>query len=98
MRVDQRNPDGTTYSFRATVEKISPPELLVFRSVSAGTADFSPWEAVDTITFEEIAPGRTRMTAVTRVIAGPRRERESLMGAYTEGWGEALDKLQKALG
>lgn len=97
MRVDQRHPDGHVHSFRATIEKVAVPELLVYRSVSAGTADFAPWEALDTITFEEIGPSRTRLTAVTKVIAGPQRERRSLLGAYAGGWGEALDKLQKAL-
>ncbi len=97
MRVDQRNSDGSFHSFNATFSKVIPPELLVFRNASPGTADFSPWEALYTVTFEEPGPGRTRMTAVTEVVAGPEGERESLKEAYREGWGQSLDKLQKAL-
>src|SRR5213593_3500851 len=94
MRVDQRNPDGVIYSFNATFEKVIPPELLVYRHASPSTAGFSPWEALHTVTFEELGPRRTRVTAVTKVIAGPQEERESLMGAYREGWGQSFEKLQ----
>ncbi len=97
MRVDQRNADGSFYSSNCTFEKVISPELLVFRSASPGTADFSPWEALYTITFEELGPRETRVTAITKVVAGPREERKSLMKAYTEGWGQSLDKLQRAL-
>ena len=97
MRVDERFPDGHTYSFNATFEKVIPPELLVYRNASPGTADFSPWEARYTVTFEELGPRRTRVTAITVVVAGPREERESLKDAYRAGWGESFDKLQRAL-
>lgn len=97
MRVDQRNADGSFYSFRSTFEKFIPPELLVFRNESPGTADFSPWESLHTITFEELGPRMTRVTAITKVVAGPQEERESLMKAFRVGWGQSLDKLQEAL-
>ncbi len=97
MRVDQRNADGSFYSSNCTFEKVVPPELLVYRSASPGTAGFSPWEAMYTITFKELGPRKTRVTAITKVVAGPQRERESLMEAYRKGWGQSLDKLQGAL-
>ncbi|MDG6901952.1 MAG: SRPBCC domain-containing protein [Nitrososphaerota archaeon] len=101
MRVDQRSPTGDISSFNATFEKVIPPELLVYRSASPGTTDeyggFSPWEAIDTVTFAELGPRRTQVTAVTKVIAGRLEERETLMDAYREGWGQSLDKLQRAL-
>jgi uncharacterized protein YndB with AHSA1/START domain len=97
MRVDQRNADGIIYSFMAIFEKVIPSERLVFRHASPGTAGFAPWEALHTVTFEELGPKRTRVTAVTTTIAGPREERESLKEAYTAGWGQSLDKLQRAL-
>jgi len=97
MRIDERFPDGHTYLFTATFEKFIPPELLVYRSASPGTADFSPWEAVHTVIFEELGPRRTRVTAITATVAGPQEERESLKDAYRAGWGESLDKLQRAL-
>jgi uncharacterized protein YndB with AHSA1/START domain len=101
MRVDQRSPKGDIYSFNATFEKIIPPELLVYRAASPGTSDeyggFSSWEALHTVTFEEVGPRRTRVTAVTMVVRGPLAERESLMDAFREGWGQSLDKLRRAL-
>lgn len=101
MRVDQRSPNGDVYSFKATFEKVIPLELLVYRAASPGTTDeyggFSPWEALHTVTFEVLGPRRTRVTAVTEVVAGPLNERESLMDAFKEGWGQSLNKLRKAL-
>lgn len=101
MRVDQRSPKGDISSFNATFEKVIPLELLVYRAASPGTSDeyggFSPWEALHTVTFEELGPRRTRVTAVTKVVEGPLEERESLMDAFREGWGQSLDKLQRAL-
>jgi uncharacterized protein YndB with AHSA1/START domain len=101
LRVDQRSPKGEISSFNATFEKVIPPELLVYRNASPGTTDeyggFSPWEARYTVTFEELGPRRTRVTATTVVLAGSLDERESLMEAYREGWGQSLEKLQRAL-
>ena len=101
MRVDQRSPKGDISSFKATFEKVIPPELLVYRNASPGTTDeyggFSPWEARYTVTFEGLGPRRTRVTATTVVLASSPQERESLMEAYREGWGQSLDKLQRAL-
>lgn len=101
MRVDQRSPKGDIYSFNATFEEVTPPERLVYRAASPGTTDeyggFSPWEAIHTVTFEELGPRRTRVTASTEVVSGPGEERESLMDAFREGWGQSLGKLQRAL-
>jgi len=101
MRVDQRSPHGELSSFKATIEKITPLELLVYRYESPGTTEeyggFSPWEAIVTVTFEELGPGRTQVNVVTQVVAGPLSERQSLMDAYGEGWGQSLTKLQEAL-
>ena len=101
MRVDQLSPNGDISSFKATFEKVIPLELLVYRAASPGTTDeyggFSPWDALHTVTFEELGPRRTRVTAVTEVVEGPLGERESLMDAFREGWGQSLDKLRKAL-
>jgi len=101
MRVNQRSPKGDISSFNATFEEVIPPELLVYKNASPGTSDeyggFSPWEARYTVTFEELGPRRTRVTAITVVLAGSQAERKSLLEAYREGWGQSLDKLQRAL-
>ena len=49
------------------------------------------------MSFEELDPGRTRVTAVTKVVTGPLEERETLMDAFREGWSQSLAKLQRAL-
>ena len=101
MRVDQRSPKGDISSFRATFENVVPLELLVYRAESPGTTaeygGFSPWEAVHTVTFEELDPRTTQVTAITKLVAGPLEERESLKKAFKAGWGESLDKLQRGL-
>jgi uncharacterized protein YndB with AHSA1/START domain len=81
----------------AIFEKVIPPELPVFRNASTGEAGFSPWEALNTVTFEELGPRRTRVTAITAIVAGLQEERESLKEACRAGWGESFDKLQRAL-
>ena len=97
IRVDQRFHDGKMSRMTAIFEKIIQPELLVFRNTSPGEAGFSAWEALNTVTFEELGPRTTRVTVVTVIVAGPQEERESLKNAYTAGWGQSLDKLQRAL-
>jgi uncharacterized protein YndB with AHSA1/START domain len=97
IRVDQRFPDGDMRRMTAIFEKVIPPELLVFRNASPGEAGFSSWESRHTVTFEELGPRRTRVTAITAIVAGPQEERESLKEAHRVGWGESFDKLQRAL-
>lgn len=41
MRVDQRNADGSIYSFKAIFERVVSPERLVFRHASPGAAGFA---------------------------------------------------------
>ena len=97
MRVDQRFLDGEIRRMTAIFEKVVRPELLVFKNTSSGEAGFSSWESRNTVTFEELGPRRTRVTAITAIVAAPQEERESLKEAYRAGWGESLDKLQRAL-
>lgn len=97
IRVDQRFPDGNMRRMTAIFEKVIPPELLVYRNASPGEAGFSPWKALTTVIFEEFGPKRTRLTAITAIVACPQGEYESLKEAYRAGWGESFDKLQRAL-
>jgi uncharacterized protein YndB with AHSA1/START domain len=97
MRVDQRFPDEEMRRMTAIFEKVVPPELLVYRNASPGEAGFSSWESRHTVSFEELGPRRTRVTAITTIVAAPQEERESLKEAYRAGWGESMDKLQRAL-
>jgi uncharacterized protein YndB with AHSA1/START domain len=97
IRVDRRNSDGIIYSFNATLEKVILPQLLVYRHMSPSVAGFSPWEALHTVTFEELSRGRTQVTTVTKIVEGPQKERKSLKEAYRVGWGESFDKLHRAL-
>ena len=96
-RVDQRFPNGEEHRYTAIFEKVIAPELLVYRTSMPSQAGFSAWEARETVTFEELGPRRTRMTAITEILAGPEEERESLKKAYLNGWGQSLEKLQRAL-
>ena len=101
MRVDQRSPRGDVSSFKATFERVIPLELLIYKAKSPGTSDeyggYSAHETLETVTFEELGPKRTRVTVVTEILAGPLDERESLLDAFRGGWGESLDKLQRSL-
>ena len=99
LRIDDRNPNGTIYRTTGTVEKIIVPELLVLRTSTTSGSGNAPWEALQTVTFEELSPMRTRVTVLVRVHATGSWPGDigSLENGFKGGWGETLDRLQRAL-
>jgi uncharacterized protein YndB with AHSA1/START domain len=82
-----------------TILEFVPPELFVFKSVTTPAEEMAPWEALQTVTLEELGPARTRVTVRVKVLGagsfpgGP----ESLEEGFVGGWGQTLDMLQRAL-
>ena len=97
MRIDDRSPDGLVYSMTGTFSKVVQPELLVFHSASPGAGDWGPWEALNTVTFEELGPRRTRVRVNVQVVVASQGQREPLEQGFRGGWAESLEKLQRAL-
>jgi uncharacterized protein YndB with AHSA1/START domain len=99
-----RGPDGKDYWTTGTYREIVPPQRLVFTDSFADasgkrvpashygmTGDW-PDEQLVTLTFEELAPGKTRLTL--RHDDMPSVEMADGAGA---GWNESLDKLAAVL-
>ena len=97
IRIDDRGPDGLVYSLTGTFSKVSAPELLVFRGASPGAGKWAPWEALNTVTFEELGPRKTRVRVTVQVVMAEQAQRESLEQGFRGGWAESLEKLQRAL-
>jgi uncharacterized protein YndB with AHSA1/START domain len=99
IRIHDRNSEGITSKTSGTILEIVVPELLVFRSTTTPGGGTDPWEALQTVTFEELSPKRTRVTVLVRILATGSFPGgvESLEEGYQGGWGETLDNLQREL-
>lgn len=105
FNVDVRLPNGTILPMTGSFTKIVAPELLVFRTAAPNSGIGSDrllllgssWEAVNTVTFEELGPKRTRVTVAVVVISAGPEELEPLEQGFKGGWAQSLKKLQIAL-
>jgi uncharacterized protein YndB with AHSA1/START domain len=89
-RVEQRAPDGATYTFHGEFLEVSPPERLVQTQVFM---DYPPLYVTSTL---EDLGGRTRLTAIVDV--RDFEGREVLLGQGMEkGAAEAHDRLDELL-
>jgi uncharacterized protein YndB with AHSA1/START domain len=91
--------EGKTATTSGTILEFVVPELLVFRSATALDGGAAPWEALQTVKFEELSPKRTRVTVLVKILATGSFPGgvESLEEGYQGGWGETFDMLQRAL-
>jgi uncharacterized protein YndB with AHSA1/START domain len=98
IRIHDRH-GGVIYRTSGTVTEIIVPELLAFRSATVPGEGTAPWEALQTVTFEELDPQRTRVTALVKVLAtgSYSGDVESLEAGFQGGWGESLERLQREL-
>ena len=58
-RFVMHGPDGRDYQNRVTYDEIVPPERLVYRH--GGGEDVEPAQFIQTLTFEDIGNGKTRL-------------------------------------
>jgi uncharacterized protein YndB with AHSA1/START domain len=91
--------EGSTAKTTGTVVEIVAPERLVFRSATTPEAGTAPWEALQTVIFEELGPKRTRVTVLVKILATGSFPGgvASLEEGYQGGWGETLTMLQREL-
>jgi uncharacterized protein YndB with AHSA1/START domain len=91
--------EGKTARTTGTITEFVVPELLAFRSTTTPEEGATPWEAMQTVTFEELAPRRTRVTVLVRILATGSFPGgvESLEEGFQGGWGETFDMLQRQL-
>jgi uncharacterized protein YndB with AHSA1/START domain len=91
--------EGKTAKTSGTVTEVVVPELLVFRSATTPEGGTAPWEALQTVMFEELGPRTTRVTVLVKILATGSFPAgvESLEEGFQGGWGETLDMLQREL-
>jgi len=99
IRIHDRNSEGNVTKTSGTVTELVVPELLVFRSSTVFREGAAPFEALQTLKFEELGPKRTRVTALVKILAlgSFPADVESLEAGFVGGWGETLDMLQREL-
>jgi uncharacterized protein YndB with AHSA1/START domain len=99
IRIHDRDSEGNVAKTTGTVVEIVVPELLVVKTATTPPTGTAPWEAVQTLRFEEISPRKTRVTILVKVLATGSFPGgvESLEGGFEGGWGEVLEKLRRAL-
>lgn len=59
-RFVMHGPDGRDYQNRITFDEITPPERIVYRH--SGGDDVEPVQFTQTVTFEDLGNGQTRLT------------------------------------
>jgi uncharacterized protein YndB with AHSA1/START domain len=98
IRIHDRH-GGVIYRTSGTITEIVVPERLAFRTSTTSGEGAAPWEALQTVTFEDLGSQRTRVTARVKVLAtGPVPGGvESLAAGFQGGWGETFDRLQREL-
>lgn len=99
VRIHDRDGEGNVHRTSGTVVEIVVPELLVVKTATTPATGAAPWVARQTLRFESLGPRRTRVTVQVEVIdtgSFPGGV-ESLEQGYRGGWGEVLEKLQRAL-
>jgi uncharacterized protein YndB with AHSA1/START domain len=99
IRIHDRDSEGNVAKTTGSVVEIKVPELLVVQTATTTPTGAAPWEALQTLRFEELGPRRTRVTVLVKVLRTGSFPggAESLSEGFRGGWGEVLEKLQRAL-
>ncbi len=99
IRIHDREREGEVHKTSGTVVEIVPPTRFAFKTVTALQDGAAPFEAMQTVTLEEISPGKTRMIVVVKVVVlgSFPGGMEALLDGFKGGWGGSLNKLQRAL-
>ena len=99
LRIHDREAGGPIHETSGTVLEVVEPELLSFRSSTELNLGAPPFEALQTVTLEEVTPKKTRVTVVVRVLSAASVPGgvPALLEGFQGGWGETFDKLQRLL-
>ncbi len=99
LRIHDQEPGGPVHETSGTVLEVVEPELFSFKSSTALTLGAPPFEALQTVTLEEVSPTKTRVTVVVQVLSAESVPGgvPALLEGFQGGWGETFDKLQRLL-
>jgi uncharacterized protein YndB with AHSA1/START domain len=90
-RFVMHGPDGRDYQNRITFDEIAPPERIVYRH--AGGDDVEPVQFTQTVTFEDIGNGQTRLTWHGRFPSAEERARVIKEYGADKGLVETMARL-----
>lgn len=91
--------EGRVAKTTGTILELVVPELFVFKSATSLGDGTAPFEALQTVSLEELSPKRTRVTVLVKVLSlgsfpgGV----ESLEEGFRGGWGQTLEMLEREL-
>ncbi len=99
IRIHDQEPGGPVHRTSGTVLEVVEPERFAFKSVTTLAEGSTPFEALQTVTLEEISPTRTRVVVIVKVLSVGSFPGgvPSLVEGFEGGWGQTLDKLQREL-
>ncbi len=90
-RFVMHGPDGRDYQNRITYDEIVPPERLVFHH--GGGEDVEPVEFTQTLAFEEVGNGQTRLTWHSRFPTAEERARVVKEYGADKGLAQTMARL-----
>jgi uncharacterized protein YndB with AHSA1/START domain len=90
-RFVMHGPDGRDYQNRITYEEIAPPERIVYRH--DGGEDVEPVQFSQTLTFQDLGGGRTRLTWHGRFPTAEERARVIKEYSADEGLSQTMARL-----
>jgi uncharacterized protein YndB with AHSA1/START domain len=90
-RFVMHGPDGRDYQNRVTYDEIVPPEKLVYRH--GGGDDVEPVQFTQTLTFEDLGNGRTRLTWHGRFLTPEERARVIREYGADKGLAQTMARL-----
>jgi uncharacterized protein YndB with AHSA1/START domain len=97
FHIDMQGPDGTIYPNKGIFHEVIPPERLVLTSTAFEEEGGGfQLEVLNTVTFDQIEDGRTRMTLHAVVVRAVPEVYGALAG-MEQGWSESFDKLAQAM-
>jgi uncharacterized protein YndB with AHSA1/START domain len=92
IRIEDGDAERVVARTTGTILEFVPSERLVFRSVTTPAEGTPPWEALQSVTLEELGPRRTRVTVLVKVLATGSFPGgiDSLEEGFRGGWNETL--------
>lgn len=99
IRIHDGDRNGIVARTSGTILEFVTPRIFSFRSSTSLADGSAPWEALQTVTFEELGPRRTRVTVRVKVLApgGFPGGVEPLGEGFKGGWGETFVMLEREL-
>jgi len=100
IRIHDRHPDdGVVFKTSGTIVDFDPPKVLSFRSRTTPGDGSVPFEALQTMRFEQLGPRRTRVVVQVKVLSVGSFSGGvgTLEAGFVGGWGQTLDMVQREL-